>query len=92
MLQGKPSFLRVTGGVLASATSFFLLSNFAVWIGSVMYPHTAAGLGACYVAAIPFYANDLISTAITAGALFGLPALAASVSQTMQEAHGGRIA
>ena len=92
MLSGKPSVLRVAGGVMASATSFFILSNFAVWMGSVMYPHTAAGLSACYVAAIPFYANDVISTAITAGALFGLPALATSIAETMREAQGSRIA
>ncbi len=92
MLSGKPSALRVAGGVLASATSFFILSNFAVWMGSLMYPHTVAGLSACYIAAVPFYANDLISTAITAGALFGLPALATSIAETMREAQGNRIA
>lgn len=80
MLAGKPSALRVAGAVLASSTSFFVLSNFVVWAGSAMYAHTAAGLGACYVAAIPFYANDVISTAITAGAFFGLPALARDIT------------
>jgi hypothetical protein len=92
MLSGKPSALRVAGGVMASATSFFILSNFAVWMGSLMYPHTVAGLSACYIAAIPFYANDVISTAITAGALFGLPALATSIAETMREAQGNHIA
>jgi hypothetical protein len=93
MLSGKPSALRVVVGVLASSTSFFLLSNFAVWRGSTMYPHTVAGLSACYIAAIPFYANDALSTALTAGALFGLPALARSIVQSMHEAQGGnRIA
>lgn len=92
MLSGRPSALRVAGGVMASATSFFILSNFAVWMGSAMYAHTVAGLGACYVAAIPFYANDLISTAITAGALFGLPALARNIAATMHEAQNSRIA
>jgi hypothetical protein len=92
VLAGKPSALRVAGAVLASATSFFLLSNFVVWIGSTMYPHTAAGLGICYVAAIPFYANDVMSTAITAGAFFGLPALARSIANTIQEAHNQRAA
>ncbi|HEV2711214.1 MAG TPA: DUF6580 family putative transport protein [Edaphobacter sp.] len=92
MLSGKPSALRVAGGVMASATSFFILSNFAVWMGSIMYPHTVAGLSACYVAGIPFYANDVISTAITAGALFGLPALATSIAETMREAQGNHIA
>jgi hypothetical protein len=88
MLSGKATGLRVTGAVLASATSFFVLSNFMVWAGSTMYPHSAAGLGACYVAAIPFYANDVMSTAITAGALFGLPALAKSIAESVREARG----
>ena len=92
MLSGRPSALRVAGGVAASATSFFILSNLAVWMGSVMYPHTATGLSACYVAAIPFYANDLISTGLTAGALFGIPALARSIVRTMNEAQSNHIA
>ena len=86
----KPSVLRVAMGTLASATSFFLLSNFAVWAGGgfeAMYPHSLAGLGACYVAALPFYRNDLVSTAITAGALFGLPALAAKIVEMLHAAQ-----
>jgi hypothetical protein len=90
ILQGKPSMLRVGVAVLASSTSFFVLSNFMVWLGGEMYPHTASGLAACYVAAIPFYANDVMSTAVTAGALFGLPALAASIAKTVREAQSGR--
>jgi hypothetical protein len=78
-LLRKTTFLRVATGVLASATSFFLLSNFAVWIFNELYPRTAAGLGACYVAGLPFYFNDLASTAIVAGALFGLPVAAAQL-------------
>jgi hypothetical protein len=83
LLAKQPSALRVIVGVLASASSFFFLSNFTVWVGGGMYPSTAAGLGACYVAGIPFFANDLISTAIVAGALFGLPALAKDIAQTL---------
>lgn len=85
MLAKRTSALRVGGAVLASATSFFLLSNFMVWAGGGMYPATAVGLGVCYVAGIPFYANDLISTGIVAGALFGLPALARDIAQTVRE-------
>ena len=78
---------------MASATSFFILSNFAVWAGgSVMYPHTAAGLAACYISAIPFYANDVMSTAITAGALFGLPVLAANIAESLREAQNNHRA
>jgi hypothetical protein len=84
ILSQKATGLRVTGAVLASATSFFVLSNFVVWFGSTMYPHSAAGLAACYLAAIPFYANDLMSTAITAGALFGLPVLVKSIVENFR--------
>ncbi len=85
MLREKKTALRVGGAVLASSTSFFVLSNFMVWTGG-MYAHTLAGLVACYVAALPFYANDAMSTAMTAGALFGLPALAANLAESMRAA------
>ena len=72
-LQGS---LRGIIAIFASATSFFLLSNGQVWLQSRMYPHTAAGLTACYAAGLPFYRNDLVSTGLAVTALFGLPALA----------------
>jgi len=91
MLRQKSTGWRVAGAVAASSTSFFLVSNFAVWASSVMYPHTAAGLGACFVAGIPFYANDVISTAFTAGALFGLPALARNIAETLRGAENNNL-
>lgn len=55
---------RVRGGAIAAAllggTVFFALSNLAVWLFSPMYPHTSAGLLACYVAALPFFAATLV--------------------------------
>jgi hypothetical protein len=82
-LLRKVTVLRVAAGVLASATSFFLLSNLVVWFGSGMYAHNASGLAACYVAALPFYANDLISTGLLSAALFGLPVLAAKLTEAL---------
>lgn len=82
-LLRKVTVLRVVAGVIASATSFFLLSNFAVWVASGIYPHNASGLTACYVAALPFYANDLISTGVLSAALFGLPVVAAKLAEAM---------
>jgi hypothetical protein len=89
VLLRKVTVLRVVGGVLASATSFFLLSNFMVWMGSgnlVMYPHSASGLVACYAAALPFYGNDLLSTGIFAAAFFGLPVLATRLAESVRSA------
>jgi len=82
-LLRKVTALRVVAAVLASATSFFLLSNFVVWFGSGMYSRSASGLATCYVAALPFYANDLASTGLLSGVLFGLPVLAAKLSEAI---------
>jgi hypothetical protein len=78
-LLQRATALRVTAGVLSSATSFFLLSNFMVWTGH-MYPHSLSGLATCYARALPFYRNDLVSTALVAGVLFGIPVLASKLA------------
>jgi hypothetical protein len=75
LLKAKTSFVRVAAGVVLGPTSFWILSNYAVWAGSNMYQHTWDGLVACFAAAIPFYRNDLASTAIFAGLAFGVPVL-----------------
>jgi len=75
LLRAKTTILRVTAGALLGPTSFFLLSNYAVWAGGGMYPKTLSGLITCFVAAMPFYRNDLISTALVAGLAFGVPVL-----------------
>ena len=75
LLRARTTVVRVGAGVLLGPTSFFVVSNYAVWVGSVMYPHTLSGLVTCYAAAVPFYRNDLLSTAIVAGLAFGVPVL-----------------
>lgn len=75
LLSSKTTWLRFGAAVVLGPTSFFLLSNLAVWVSSVMYPHTIAGLVACYAAGLPFYGNDVASTAMVAGLAFGVPLL-----------------
>ena len=76
LLRKRTTFPRVASGVVLGPASFFLVSNFGVWVTGGMYPRTFDGLIACYVAAIPFsLRNDLISTAIVAGLAFGIPVL-----------------
>lgn len=89
-LLSRVSAARVAMAVLCSATSFFLLSNFVVWLGSGLYGHTVAGLADCFLAAVPFYANDLVSTGITAGVLFGLPVVAHQLVTNWRELAKGR--
>lgn len=75
LLHARTTFARVAAGALLGPTSFFLVSNYAVWAGSTMYPRTTGGLVACFAAAVPFYRNDLLSTALVCAVAFGVPAL-----------------
>jgi len=86
LLAKQVSSLRVGTAVAIAPTSFFLITNFAAWIGSPLYPQTFAGLGMSYVAGLPFYRNDLISTALVTGLAFGLPALARQLGAHNQTA------
>jgi len=85
LLRKQITVGRVIAAPVVSATSFFLVSNFAVWAGSVMYPQTMAGLEACYAAALPFYRNDLLATTAIAAVAFGATAMVTKMSE--QRAH-----
>ena len=44
------------------AYNFYIITNFSVWILSNMYPLTIEGLIMCYLLALPFFQNTLISS------------------------------
>jgi len=87
LLSKKTSLSRVSAGILIAPTSFFLITNFAAWFAMPqLYPRNLAGLGLSYAAGLPFYRNDLLSTAIVAGLAFGLPVVARQLAQLHQPA------
>ncbi len=84
MLRKRANAGLVIGAALGSSTSFFLASNFAVWLGSSIYPHTAGGLATCYIVGLPFYGNDVLATTLLTGAVFGLPVLGRRMAEEWQ--------
>jgi len=67
--------LRLTGIGVAGILAFDLWTNFGWWLLSPMYPHTAAGLAACFAMGLPFMVGHLLTTAallpaVTLGALY----------------------
>ena len=80
-IVSKTTPVRVISAALASATSFFLVSNFAVWVFGTMYPHNWAGLTQCYTMAIPFFRNTFASDLILTPIAFSIPAAAAALSR-----------
>jgi len=75
LLQARTNFVRVAAAALLGPTSFFVLSNFAVWATGTMYARSLDGLTTCYIAGLPFYRNDLVSTSFFLAIAFGVPAL-----------------
>jgi hypothetical protein len=73
LIEDRRSLLQVGEATVAGSVLFYLLTNFAVWVGNAghAYPQTAAGLAACYTAAIPFFKNTLLGDAAYATILFG---------------------
>jgi hypothetical protein len=74
LLRKNQSGSRIFGASLATAISFFLLSNFAVWMVWDMYPKTVSGLLACYTMALPFFRNEVVSDVLFTAVLFAIPA------------------
>lgn len=83
MLMRRITFLNVLGFSVSGSVIYFLLSNFAVWMGGggLERPKTFDGLMLCYGDAIAFYrdygvingfaGNVLIGDLFFAGLLFG---------------------
>ncbi len=70
-LRTRQSVLTVGGAALSSSVLFFVVTNFGTWATEAMYPHTLAGLLACYTAAIPFFQNTVAGDLFFTAVLFG---------------------
>lgn len=68
--------VKTIGATLVGSTIFFLVTNWAVWQFSALYPRDFSGLIASYVAAIPFWRNMLLGDLFYVGVIFGCYELA----------------
>lgn len=84
-LRERRSVARVGAATLFGAIQFFLVTNFAVWAFGLSYPHTSAGLIACYAAGVPFFWNTLAGDAFYATLFFGGFALAERLFPAFRE-------
>lgn len=70
-LRGKVTGGRVLGYALAGSVLFFTGTNFTAWLSNPIYPQSAAGLAAAYVAGIPFFRWTVFGTLVYGALLFG---------------------
>lgn len=77
------SWLRIGGTALGATLIFYVVTNFGVWVGDLLYPKTFAGLVAAFAAGLPFLLNSLLANLLFSGVLFG----AARWVETRQQAN-----
>ena len=61
----------VMAGSIVAAVIFFLATNWAVWQFSPWYAKSFEGLVQCYILALPFFRNTLLSNLFYTPVLFG---------------------
>jgi hypothetical protein len=89
-LRNSESASCIAAVTVVNSIQFFLITNFGSWLWFNDYPRTAAGLAACYTAAIPFFGWTLASDLVYTGVLFGLYAwLTRTVATQERIAHAG---
>jgi hypothetical protein len=80
------SAVRIAAASLTASVSFFLISNFAVWmVWRDMYTKSLNGLMACYVAGLPFFRSTVASDLLFTAAFFGIGYLATRERATSAE-------
>ena len=60
---------------ILSSLLFFIVTNFGVWAMGNMYEKNFSGLVLCYIFAIPFFTNTLVSTIFFSYSIFYLKKL-----------------
>jgi hypothetical protein len=84
----RPVWSAVGVSSLAASAVFFLVSNFGVWVEGILYPRTGSGLVACYLAAVPFFWNTLVSDLAFTFGLFGAWAFAVKALPQLRVVSG----
>lgn len=70
-IKQNKSLVNIIGGSLLASVLFYLITNFAVWSFSGLYPQTIQGLYQCYIMAIPFFRNTLLGDLFYVTLMFG---------------------
>ena len=71
VLRHKVTPVRVGLCAASGSVVFFASTNLAVWFFGTLYAKTAAGLVACFAAALPFFRNKMLGDLAFATVLFG---------------------
>ncbi|MEP4535363.1 MAG: DUF6580 family putative transport protein [Cyclobacteriaceae bacterium] len=65
------SILTIGSKSLMASVSFYVVSNFGVWLFAGMYEKSLFGMVQCYTFALPFFRSALMGDLLFSGVLFG---------------------
>lgn len=85
ILLKKVSVKNIILAALLASISFFIITNFGVWVISPIYSKDLTGLVACYIAAIPFFSYNVIGDLFYSGVFFGLYEYIRKISPALAE-------
>lgn len=71
-LRKRKNITNTIGVTLTGSLLFFIITNFAVWIGTPWYGKNLFGLIKCYWMAIPFFKNTILGDLFYVGLMFGI--------------------
>jgi hypothetical protein len=83
LLRKNPGVLRIGSITLLASLQFYLITNFGVWAAGA-YARNLSGLGASYVAGLPFLRWTMLGDLFYTAGFFGIYALV--VKQSSQHA------
>lgn len=80
-LRSRVSVASTAFAALIASTSFFLITNFGVWLQGGLYQPSLSGLMQSYINGLPFFRNTLLSDITYSFAIFGLYFVAVKLFQ-----------
>lgn len=84
LMRKNKSVVSLVGYSLLGSVSFFILTNFAVWLFGQWYPHDFKGLAECYMMAIPFFKNTIAGDLFYSSIIFGAYELLAQPKEKLR--------
>jgi len=86
-IRKNRSIGNIFGATVLGSVIFFVVTNFGVWVATPLYAKSVQGLIDCYVMAIPFFRNTLLSDLFYVTAFFGAYELAKYYQQKYLKNH-----
>ena len=72
LIRRRKNFWTVAAGSLAGSVLFYLITNFAFFYLTSMYPHDLNGIISSYINALPFFRNTVLGDLFYVSVFFGL--------------------